>query len=154
MQRLPKRVKTVWLFSALGGALFWIAILIGYRIAQIFWSWLPIWGLLIVLIIGLIVTFSEIALIPYRYRFYHFAVNETDVEIQKGFFFRKHISIPIARVQNVDLNQGPFLITQHLYEVKIATGGSNHSIDALTKEHATELKNRVMQLALEAKNAQ
>ncbi|MBW1604963.1 PH domain-containing protein [Lactobacillus sp. Sy-1] len=154
MQSLPIRVKTVWLFSILIEALFWASGAVAYLIGLRFWDWLPQMGLLIIIGLGLISLIIQLLLIPYRYRFYHFQVNDTDVEIEKGFFFRHHIAIPIARVQNVDLNQGPLLISQSLYQVVIDTGGSSHKIDALNKHHAEKLKERVMQLAMEAKNAQ
>ncbi|MHA8138046.1 PH domain-containing protein [Lactobacillaceae bacterium Scapto_B20] len=154
MQSLPKRVQRVWFFSALFSFSLWLVALIAYAVARHWLTWLPTVGIWIILALAIAWVVIETALIPYRYRFYHFAVNEFDVEIQKGFFFRHHVSIPIARVQNVDLNQGPLLTMQHLFEVSIATGGSVHHIDALTKEHAEQLKDRVMKLALEARNAQ
>ncbi|MHA8110492.1 PH domain-containing protein [Lactobacillaceae bacterium Melli_B4] len=154
MQSLPKRVKTVWFFSALFSGCFGLIGFAAYWLVSHWLTWLPSFGSWLILGLAVVWVIAEVALIPYRYRFYHFAVNEFDVEIQKGFFFRHHISIPIARVQNVDLNQGPLLTIQHLFEVSIATGGSTHHIDALTKEHAEQLKNQVMKLALEARNAQ
>ncbi|MCK8627967.1 PH domain-containing protein [Fructobacillus cardui] len=93
-----------------------------------------------------------ILLVRYRYAFYHFMVNETDVEIKKGFLFRTHTAIPIARVQNVDLDQGPILRLFKLQQVHILTGGSGHEIEALTEVEAEQFKDRVMTLAREARD--
>ncbi|MEJ6400012.1 PH domain-containing protein [Nicoliella lavandulae] len=154
MQNLPPRVKKVWFLSTMVQLLILIIIAGGYVWLTNNVSWAPKWGLSVIGFIIVVIIGFELALIPYRYRFHQFAVNETEVEIKNGFFFRSHVSIPIARVQNVDINQGPLLRTQKLFEVDIATGGSTHSIDGLNRNDADRVKERVMQLALEAKNAQ
>lgn len=154
MKSLPKNIKIIWLEMA------FFSLPLGGIVAGIYWwaahHWLtlPSWGLGIVLVLTIIEWLCEMALIPYRYAVYRYQVNETDVEINKGFFFRKHSAIPIARVQNVDLKQGPLLRLQKLYRITIATGGSSHTIEALDHEQALALKDKVMLLAREARNAQ
>ncbi|TPR24970.1 hypothetical protein DY102_00665 [Apilactobacillus timberlakei] len=102
---------------------------------------------------GIFELICELTLIPYRYAFNKYKISEEYVEIQKGFFFRKLSSIPIARVQNVNLNQGPLLRIQKLNSVYIDTAGDNHKIEAVTHQEAQLIRKQVMDLAMEAKNA-
>ncbi|CAK8053965.1 PH domain-containing protein [Eupransor demetentiae] len=153
MQHLPKRIKIIWWQITAFNLFLWLVLIAGIIIAHHFWNWLPLW-LLYFVGAGMVVEIvTEIILIPYRYAIYEYEVRDTDVEIRHGYFFRHHVAIPIARVQNVDLHQGPLLRLQKLYKVKIATGGSTHEIEALDHEEALRLKEQVMALALEARNA-
>ncbi|WP_288846256.1 PH domain-containing protein [uncultured Fructobacillus sp.] len=154
MQALPATIKKVWYIMEVIGAIVILAIYFaGNWALQYFLKfYLPIWaiwGLFLAIVLWFII---GILLVRYRYAFYHFMVNETDVEIKKGFFFRTHTAIPIARVQNVDLDQGPILRLFKLQQVHILTGGSGHEIEALTEAEAEQFKNKVMTLAREARD--
>ncbi|MDF7626766.1 PH domain-containing protein [Lactobacillaceae bacterium L1_55_11] len=154
MHHLPRAIKVIWYEILALESLAWVVLFVAYWwLENNLWSWLPSWGLLIIAGLAALNVIVELILIQYRYAIYQYQVSETDVEIKKGFFFREDISIPIARVQNVDLDQGPLLQLNKLYKVRIATGGSGHTIEALDGNDAQRLKDRVMALALEARNA-
>ncbi|MBS9334657.1 PH domain-containing protein [Fructobacillus sp. M1-13] len=102
--------------------------------------------------LGFVLILVGFFLVHYRYAVYRYRVNDRSVEIQKGFFFRQLTAIPIDRIQNVDLDQGPLLIFCHLQKVVLVTGGSHHEIEALTVEDAKAFKDQVMLLAKEARH--
>lgn len=155
MKKLPKSVKTVWLYAALIALLFEIIVFVGAFLVVKYNNWPYVEYVPLVLgIIFVLYTSIEIALIPYRYAFHAYAIYEDHIEISRGFIFRRQATIPIARVQNVDIEQGPLLIVKDLYKITIDTSGSSHSIDAVTKEESRRIKTRVMELAMEARNAQ
>ncbi|USS92217.1 PH domain-containing protein [Fructobacillus americanaquae] len=154
MQALPATIKKVWYIMEVIGAIVILAVYFAgnWAVQHFLKFYLPlwaIWGLFLVIVLWFLL---GLLLVRYRYAFYHFMVNETDVEIQKGFFFRTHTAIPIARVQNVDLDQGPILRLFKLQQVHILTGGSGHEIEALTEDDAEQFKDKVMTLAREARH--
>ncbi|GAP02573.1 hypothetical protein FPFC_020200 [Fructobacillus pseudoficulneus] len=154
MKALPKQVKSVWYWSeamtiviVLG--LYFVGI---WAVNQFTKVTIPTSLFWLILAAIILLSLGGLGLVHYRYAFYHYSVNEMDVEIQKGFFFRKWIAIPIDRIQNVNLNQGPLLLAFKLQEVTIVTGGSDYSIDALTEAEAESFKDQVMTLAKEARH--
>lgn len=89
---------------------------------------------------------------PYRYRFLRYNITPTAVFLQKGFFFRKNEAIPIARIQNVTLEQGPLLRWQQLQQVNIETASTAHVIDGVTASVANQLRTQILKLAQEARD--
>ncbi|KRM58542.1 hypothetical protein FD44_GL000507 [Secundilactobacillus malefermentans DSM 5705 = KCTC 3548] len=152
---LPKQIKTIWAFHALGEFIILLAIHLGFVAAYHYWA-VPFLYVMI-LIFGVLlvaVPLIDLALIPYRYRFWRYQISETDVELQSGFVFRKRVSVPIGRVQDVKLVAGPLLQWQKLQKVVIETASTSHDIDGLELEAAENLRAQIIQLAKEARNAQ
>ncbi|TPR14793.1 MULTISPECIES: PH domain-containing protein [Apilactobacillus] len=152
MKKLPENVKKIWMQASIIIFVFWLLVFALSRFLLSLIKW-PLWFSFIILGIGIFELICELTLIPYRYAFNKYKISEEYVEIQKGFFFRKLSSIPIARVQNVNLNQGPLLRIQKLNSVYIDTAGDNHKIEAVTHQEAQLIRKQVMDLAMEAKNA-
>ncbi|WP_170173460.1 PH domain-containing protein [Secundilactobacillus silagei] len=149
-QALPAKIKTVWRISA--GCSFLVGLLItgGLLTATVIWQWSRLFWLISA---GLTVAevVIELALIPYRYRFWRYRISERDVEIESGFFFHQQTAIPINRIQNVTLEAGPILQWQKLQTVSIETAATSHKIESVLPETAQQLKQQIMALALEAK---
>ncbi len=154
MKKLPDNVKKVWLYSAIITIIVEIIIFTAAIIGVKYLDWkyvsyiLPVLGTLLVL--GAL--FDMIS-IPYRYAFHQYAIYDDRVEIKKGFIFRDQATVPIARVQNVDIEQGPILRHEKLYSITIHTSADSHEIAAVTKEESENIKTQVMRLAMEARNA-
>ncbi|QVI34723.1 hypothetical protein BVJ53_12785 [Lacticaseibacillus chiayiensis] len=150
-QALPANIQTVWRFNAL---IWSVIFLIGGLLllaASHFWHW-PSWlglGVIGLTVLQLIV---RLALVPYRYRFLRYNITPTAVFLQKGFFFRKNEAIPITRIQNVTLEQGPLLRWQQLQQVNIETASTAHVIDGVTASVADQLRTRILKLAQEARD--
>lgn len=152
-EQLPRQITHVWqltavvtaiIIGAIGGG----SLAIGLSNSLSFFTvcgWLIIGNALVILI-------AMLALVPYRWRFWTYRISDRDVELHKGYFFRKQIVIPIARVQNVTLDQGPFLRWQKLQEIAIVTAATSHKIDGVSPETAEQLKELIMKLAKEARN--
>lgn len=154
LEKLPKAIRSIWVVHAIFTLIFFLIIWIPAKLLipvtvddNIFSIYL--WIILAIIIIIFVV---QLAIIPYRWNFWTFNITENRVELHKGFFLRKQIVIPIARVQNVTLKQGPILQMFKLHEVSIVTAAENHKIDGLTGDMAQELKDLIMKLAKEARN--
>ncbi|GAY72186.1 PH domain-containing protein [Lentilactobacillus kosonis] len=146
---LPNKIKTVWKVSAF----LTFIVTAGIFIAAFFigsysnWNWL-IYASYAVLALGVVMLIVRLALIPYRYTFFKYLLTDDAVQIQSGFIFRKLISVPIARVQDVKISQGPVLRSQKLQSVNITTASTDHDIDGLEPDTAEQLRIQIMQRAM------
>lgn len=155
-KKLPETIKTIWRLKELiaivvaaiiaGGLFWWQRSTTGVLSLWLFW--------IAVSILGLTVLSSGVVLllIPYRWNFWTYYLDERQIALHHGYFFRKQVIVPIARVQNVTLKQGPLLRLKSLQKVVIQTAAGSHEIDGLEMTQAEALKDQIMALAQEAKN--
>lgn len=146
---LPQQIKTVWRISAAGTLIFGLLISAGLQLAIHFWHWWSWLGVSLA-VLTILTTIVELAIVPYRYRFWRYRIRAQSVEIESGFFFHELTAIPISRIQNVTLEAGPILQWQHLQTVNIETAATTHKIESVTLATADQLKQQIMALAMEA----
>ncbi|AKP67333.1 PH domain-containing protein [Companilactobacillus ginsenosidimutans] len=156
IKKLPKDVKKIWRLSAT----FDFVIVLLVMAAFLFWYAAAPVGMkntlmtisMIILAFGILDYIFELALVEYRWNFWTYYIDDRQVELHHGFFFRKQIIIPIARVQNVTLKQGPILRWKDLQKVNIVTAAGHSEISGLKTDEADNLKEIIMKLAREARN--
>ena len=145
--QLPEKIKTVWRLSAIGTLIFG-AIVAGLLVlAQHLWRW-PSWLAVAVAALTVVTIVVELAIVPYRYRFWRYAISETDVQINHGFFFNEQTAIPMTKIQNVTLKAGPILQLVGLQTVSVETAADNYDIEAVLPETAENLKQQIMALTV------
>lgn len=150
---LPKQIKTVWRISAILNTL----LAVGFGVAAVIihyffnYQWL-LYAAGFFFVVAVIDFAVEMSLVPYRYSFWLYTLSDDAVELRSGFIFRKLISIPIARVQDVTLSAGPILQSQKLQEVRITTASTSHKIDGVQPEVGEQLRKQIMKLAVEVRN--
>lgn len=156
VEKLPSDIKTIWRLKAL----------IDFVILVVIAGALLVWRILgpksmekpllmaisIVSVVAILVLVVELMLVNYHWNYWTYYVDERQVELHHGFFFRKQIIIPIARVQNVTLKQGPILRLKKLQKVIVETAAGGSEIDGLKDNQADEIKELIMKLAREARN--
>lgn len=156
IKKLPIEIKSIWRLNAIMDFLILIAITIAIFIWRIFAPIDMKKGLgvvtLILLITAILVLLIELILVTYHWNFWTYYIDERQVELHHGFFFRKQIIMPIARIQNVTLKQGPILRWKNLQKVIIVTAAGSEEIAGLKNDEANNLKELIMKLAQEAKN--
>lgn len=156
IKKLPIEIKSIWRLNAIMDFLILIAITIAIFIWRIFAPIDVKKGLgvatLILLITAILVLLIELILVTYHWNFWTYYIDERQVELHHGFFFRKQIIMPIARIQNVTLKQGPILRWKNLQKVIIVTAAGSEEITGLKNDEANNLKELIMKLAQEAKN--
>ncbi len=155
-KKLSVDIKKIWRLKALLEFIFFMIATAGllwwHRLApEKLQSWI-LSVALIVLFLGLAGLIFELVLVEYRWNFWTYFNDDRQVELHRGFFFRKQVVIPIARVQNVTLKQGPILRWKNLQKVVIETAAGSSEISGLKKPEADQLKELIMELAREAKN--
>lgn len=156
VKQLPVEIKTIWRIRELIDLLVWLLIAVPFLVWALLApdSWQPwLWSITgVIAAFGVIESLIELALVPYHYRFWTYYIDDRQVELHHGFFFRKQIVIPIARVQNVTLIQGPVIRLKHLQKVKVMTAAGGEDIAGLKEQEANDLKELIMKLAKEARN--
>lgn len=151
--QLPAQIKIVWRLRAMIDGLIWVILVVGLAVVKTLWLiHMPWWPMIVVLGLGILHVGSHLILIPYRYAFWRYQISSNDVVLKSGFIFRKTEAIPIARIQNVTLEQGPLLRGQHLQSVKVQTAATTHEIAGVEESVADALREQIMQLAKEARD--
>ncbi|MQS53273.1 PH domain-containing protein [Companilactobacillus mishanensis] len=156
VEKLPADIKKIWRLNA------YFDFFILFVVSAVFYIW-KIFApknmqpalfriSLIILAIAIVIFIIELALVQYRWNFWTFYIDERQVELHHGYFFRKQIVIPIARVQNVTLKQGPILRLKDLHKVIVVTAAGSDEISGLKTSQANDLKELIMKLAKEARN--
>lgn len=57
-----------------------------------------------------------------------------------GVFFKRSVTIPIVRIQNINLSEGPVNRKFNLADVKIGTAGGSYKIPNLDKEEVEKIR--------------
>ena len=83
-----------------------------------------------------------------RYRTWGYELRADDLWIRSGVFWRKVTVIPYIRLQFVDTKQGPIERALGLSELVVHTAavGTSGRVPGLSREAATELRERLAQL--------
>lgn len=81
------------------------------------------------------------------YKNWRYHADADFLQLKSGAFNEEHQLIPMTKIQSVATNQGPFLRKYGLYSLSVETMGSSHSIPALPKDVAMELRNRIAHFA-------
>lgn len=82
-----------------------------------------------------------------RYRRWKYEIFEQEIYIQRGIFIMTRTLVPMIRVQHVDTGQGPIMKKFRVASVSISTAATTHVIPALSEENASNLRDRISQLA-------
>jgi putative membrane protein len=80
---------------------------------------------------GLIATAAVIILGISRYATTRYRITPTVVEVRRGVFQRKHLTVPRDRVRTVDISAHPLQRVLHLVKLRIGTGTSHHAAEGL-----------------------
>jgi len=150
MESLHRRVQLLWfgvvvlIASLVAGGL----LLVGRFVIEV--PEVPIAGLWVaIVVVGGIHTLL-------RYRRWGFTLDDDSLFLVRGVLTRVDTSVPYVRVQHVDTQRGPIERAVGLGSVVVYTAGSRGAdieIPGLRPERATELRERLRDLAVESEAA-
>ena len=100
------------------------------------------------------------------YHFYRYELTDTGFRKELGVIYKKYVTIPYDRIQNVDIYRGILARILGLSDLNIQTagmsatvgryvisgGGSEGRLPALSREDAERLRDELIQRARQAKN--
>lgn len=158
--------KAVWLFFLRSVFVFlFIAIWIGFSfIAVLSETTSGALGIGLVILLGVLVIAFIWAKLTYH--FYRYELTEEGFRKELGVIFKKYVTIPYDRIQNVDIYRGILARILGLSDLNIQTAGMSASVGrfgvsgagaegrlpALSREVAEEVRNELIRRARQTKN--
>lgn len=148
LQRLPpEALKVRYMSNAIGTAI--LALFALVLIMPLLAGWHKLW---------MIAVFAGIAglayglrrLIGLRFEREGYALREHDIIHQRGYWWTTHTAAPFARVQHVEISQGPIAKRFGLCTLRIFTaggGGGDLSISGIGLEDAHRIKSFIAEKA-------
>ncbi len=121
-QNLDSKVKWVWFISG-----FIIILIITVILGLILYFGVEFTmtnSLLISIGAGVILLILLVSWIVMFYNRYMFQVQKDGIEIKRGILWKKDITIPYDRVQNVDIDRGPIQQLIGIYNLNVFTAGT------------------------------
>lgn len=95
-------------------------------------------SVLTVIIVGF--SIIETFVFPFwEYKFWRYGIFEDKIETVQGVIIKTKIIIPISRVQNIKIEQGPIQRIFGIVTIKIVTAGGDHEIPAITSIEAEQI---------------
>lgn len=135
MKQLDKRAVWLFFFSFLMGGVVWAAMLT----AWLFATWMGITrggggfnaGSLAAIIPLAVLISAAFAFIwaKLTYHFYRYELTDLGFRKESGVIWKKYVTIPYARIQNVDINRGILARILGLSDLMIQTAGASASFN-------------------------
>jgi len=148
-EKLSKHVVRVWIIretieNVIGLTILGILLYLDYHFSWKAWiGWILI-GLVPVSIVMMVWSWIMSFLL---YKNWRYDVSEEFLQLKMGVILEKNYLVPMTKIQSVATEQGPLLRKYGLCSVTVDTMGSSHSIPALHKEDAIELRNQIARYA-------
>ncbi|MEP9403363.1 PH domain-containing protein [Sphingomonas sp. VNH70] len=89
---------------------------------------------------------------PRRYAHWRFALTDAELHVAHGWWVRVHTIVPVARVQHIDLTQGPVERMCGVATLVLHTAGTEHAkvvVPGLARDRAEAVRDRI-RAAIEA----
>lgn len=146
--RLDPRAVTVWRLGALLGAVPLVAgtFAVAWVLSRLEWG--PEWVGPLLVALTVAWQAAEVGLLPaMRWRTWRYAIGETEVDLQRGWWTQRRTVVPMARIQHVDTASGPLQRRFGLADVVFYTAAGANAIPALDLATATAARERIAALA-------
>src|SRR3989344_723836 len=82
-------------------------------------------------VVFLIITLSALSFIwaKLTYRFYRYELTDMGFRKESGVIYKKYVTIPYSRIQNVDINRGILARLLGLSDLQIQTAGASATVN-------------------------
>lgn len=114
-----------------------------------YFSW-PKWAFYIILVVTAAAVINKIVdlILPMlRYRNWRYRADEAYLYLKRGAVFESRTIVPMTKIQSVSTSQGPLLRRYNLYDVEVATMGTQNTIPGLPKDTAFALRDDIAKYA-------
>lgn len=130
----------------LNGAVYGAALLVAATFGEIALDgWTGLFWVPALLLAGLLV----FSLPGRRYRSRGYRLGADDLRVVKGVWFHSDITVPLGRVQHIDVAQGPIERANGLAKLVLHTAGTDNSsvsLEGLAHEDATAMRDEVREV--------
>ncbi len=107
-------------------------------------DWFPIWAPPIV--VALVGLWTVIVAVPRRWRRWGWAWTGRELHVASGWLVRRHTIVPAARVQHIDVTQGPVERIFGIATLVLHTAGTANSevhLPGITRDTAEEIRDAI-----------
>lgn len=149
MESLHSDVRIVWGVGALLSAIL-VGSIVG--VADRFLLHVGVW---LGPVVGVIVAVLALLFVFARYRVWRFEIQADALYLERGVVTRIESAVPYVRVQHIDTQRGPVERLAGLASIVVYTAGSRGAdvtIPGLKPERATEIQDRLRELAIESED--
>lgn len=123
-----------------------VGLVIGYIAAdRLNWIWWTVAGGLATA--ACVLLFFVLVWPAIEFRYARWTWDDSGLEIHRGVFWQHRITIPISRIQHVDVSQGPLQRQYGLGKVTVHTAGTQHAaieLSGIAYEAATWLREQII----------
>ncbi len=110
----------------------------------IYFDLLRIKLILVIYAVIMIVAILNVLISPYfRYHRYRYKLDGDSLEVIEGYIFISHNIVPIERIQNIELQQGPIDRMFGVSKMTITTGGGEETVRFVSKEVAGTMSDKL-----------
>ncbi len=161
MEKLNPKVVWILFFQSLSLGLI-LALIVGYfllRLAGVVkfeFGWFDWWIVILLVVIWL---FGSYGWAKLAYHFYRYELTNDGFRKEKGVIWKKYVTIPYDRIQNVDIYRGILARILGLSDIHIQTAGMSASVSeiegrlpGLSREIAEQLRDELIRRARQSKN--
>lgn len=111
----------------------------------LWWVWIPL-----LIIVHIFVAYLS-------YYFWRFELRENEYRAERGIIWKRYVSIPYDRIQNVDIHRGLLARILGLSDILIHTAGyggvgSEGRLPGLRQEHAEQIRDEILEKARHSRN--
>lgn len=108
-----------------------------------------------ILLTIIVVTILASLTLPYplallSYQNYRYQLQDDQIVIERGIIWKRHVSIPYSRVQNLDIIRGPIARWLGLADIQIQTAGISGALlvegrlPAISPQEAENVRNEIL----------
>lgn len=95
-------------------------------------------------VIIMVIVILNILISPYfRYHRYRYKLDEDALEVIEGYIFISHNIVPIEKIQNIELQQGPIDRLFGVAKMTITTGGGEETVRFVSREVAGSMSDKL-----------
>lgn len=144
-EKLAEQARLIW---AIRAAITAVVIIPSATVAVVLFDWISVHTALIAgfAILAVYVIIFSLVLPQVLYRIWRYRITDDRIETRKGLIFRTYTSVPFARIQHADTNQGPLLRLFQLAHVQVYTASSVHVIPVLPIDRAHSIRAQIVEL--------
>lgn len=149
-KQVSKNAVKVWIIEEIIGHVIGVLFFAGLLWLGTHYQWYPWLNLIFKIFIAIIAIHSiyGIFIEPfYRQKTWRYEIHDRFIQLKYGVLEKKHLLIPMTKVQYVNMNQGIILRKYKLANITIGTMASTHEIPAIPIEEAKKLRLQIAHLA-------
>ena len=147
-ERLEKGAKGCMYLGTGALSIVVMAILSGLTFGLGWWDFLPV--KIAYLVILALVILNTLISPTFRYERYRYRIDDECIHVKEGYIWVTEVIVPIERIQNLEVSQGPFDRHYNVAKVTVTTGGGAVSLNFIAKGKADEIAEHLKKRVNEA----